>query len=743
MLRLGLASLRRYKARYVTTVLAVVLGVVFVTGTMVFSDTLESSFESTVMGSAENLDAVVHSESDGLRDHEPVAAAVLEDIRELAEVEAASGMLVGRAAVLDDQGRALGFAAPAAVSLGEVARLEAAKGRLPQADDEAALAESLAEFMDVEIGDTLSVVDPEAQSHDLSVVGMVDVGTETELSMSGTVVYTEDTARMLSGVAEGFHELGVLGAEGHTDAEVAAAVEEAAGAGVLIRTGEEFGAALAEAAGADVELLRVALLLFAVVSMFVAGIVIYNTFAILIAQRQRDLAMLRCLGSVRGQVFRAVLIEAAAVGKLVAGPVSKNLVHVFHLSESARKASPADPDRVPERVAVLGAGVMGGGIAQLCAYRELSVRLKDIQPAAIGQGLRHARGLFDRQVRRGRMERRDAEQAMGRISPTLDYSGFRTVDVVIEAIVEDLAIKERVLREVEEHVGDECVLASNTSSIPVSRLQMGLRRPERVCGMHFFNPVHRMPLVEVVRGEQTSDATLARVFALARNLGKTPIIVNDGAGFLVNRILAPYLNEAGWLIAEGAEIEHVDRALVEFGMPMGPLRLLDEVGFDVAAHVARVMHEAFGARMRPAQPLEALARTGRSGRKGGAGFYRYENGKEKSADESIYRELGEAAAAERRVFSPLEVVDRAMLAMVNEAAHALEDGIVADGGTVDLGMIMGTGFPPFRGGLLRWADDRGPAKVLERLEALAAEHGERFEPAPLLRARVEAGAGFY
>lgn len=434
--------------------------------------------------------------------------------------------------------------------------------------------------------------------------------------------------------------------------------------------------------------------------------------------------------------------EAEALGRLIATDVSKNLIHVFDLSNAARKAATAT-GKVPERIAVVGAGLMGGAIAQLAAYRGLHVRLKDIREDALGQGLRHARELFDGLVRRGRLSRKDADFAMNRIAPTLEYAGFGTAELVLEAVVERQDIKEQVLREVESRVGPDCILASNTSSLSITGLQAALQRPERFCGLHFFNPAHRMPLVEVIRGDRTSDEAVAGAFALARRLEKTALIVNDGPGFLVNRILAPYLNEAGWLLADGASIEEVDRALLGFGMPMGPFRLLDEIGLDVARHAGAVMHEAFGDRMRPAPVLSALEAASRPGRKGGVGFYRYRDGKERGVDPSVYDELGDAVPPARRSFGAEEIVDRLILVMINEAARALEDGIVADAGAVDLGMIMGTGFPPFRGGLLRYADARGVGRILERLEALAGELGARYEAANGLRERAAAGRGFY
>lgn len=331
---------------------------------------------------------------------------------------------------------------------------------------------------------------------------------------------------------------------------------------------------------------------------------------------------------------------------------------------------------------------------------------------------------------------------MNRISPTLDYSGFGVVDLVIEAVVERMDVKKQVLREVEAEVGEDAILATNTSALSVTEMQHALARPEKFCGMHFFNPVHRMPLVEIVRGAATSDETVATVFALSKRLGKVPVVVNDGPGFLVNRLLAPYLNEAGWLLAEGASIEAIDRALLDFGMPMGPLRLLDEVGLDVSRHAASVLYEAFGDRMLPAPPLVKLGETARLGKKGGRGFYRYQ-GKDEEVDTEIYSELGDTVPGERVQIPSSVIQERAILVMVNEAARALEDGIVSSPGEVDLAMVMGTGFPPFRGGLLRYADSIGLGSIVETLERHARERGPRFQPAPLLLERARAGQGFY
>lgn len=439
---------------------------------------------------------------------------------------------------------------------------------------------------------------------------------------------------------------------------------------------------------------------------------------------------------------RAFDIEARALGQLIATPVSKNLVHVFELMDAAKKASPPGA-RPIARAGVVGAGVMGGGIAQLLAAHEIDVRMKDIRADAITQGLRHARERFESAVRRGRMPRQDIERRMNRIAPTLEYSGFGGLELVVEAVIERMDVKQRVLREVESRVKPGCVLASNTSSLSITAMQAALERPADFCGMHFFNPVHRMPLVEVIRGAQTSDEAIATTFGLALTLGKTPVIVNDGPGFLVNRILAPYLNEAVWLLAEGASINEIDDALLDFGMPMGPFRLLDEIGLDVASHVAQVMYEAFGERMRPAPPLAALSGTDLLGKKGGRGFYSYAGEKQTGPNHDLPSKLGIAASAEREDIARDVIRARTVLVMVNEAARILDDGIVRGPGDVDLGMITGTGFPPFRGGLLRHADSMGITTVLSRLEAFTRAHGQRFEPAPMLRELAANGRGFY
>lgn len=439
-------------------------------------------------------------------------------------------------------------------------------------------------------------------------------------------------------------------------------------------------------------------------------------------------------------------LEARAAGELIASPVSKNLIHVFNLREDARKGSQVlskAPAATVRSIGVVGAGVMGGGIAQLAAHRGIDARIKDIRHAAITGALRHARSLFDGLVRRKRLKRREADQRMDRISGGLDWAGFATVDLVVEAVVERMEVKRSVLAELEGVTTAECVLTSNTSTLSIDGMAEALARRDRFCGMHFFNPVHKMPLVEIIRGRRTADRTVSTVYALAVELGKVPVVVKDGPGFLVNRVLGPYLNEACYLLAEGASIEAIDDAALEFGMPMGPIRLIDEIGIDVAGHAGAVLHEAFGERMAPAPPLQKLGETGRLGRKGGSGFYRYEKDRDAGPDPTIYSLLAPSVPSERKPTDRKEIRARLVLSMMNEAALVLEDGIVDRAAAVDLAMIMGTGFPPFRGGLLRYADHVHPRVLVERLQGYRETLGVRFEPAPLLIRLAREGRTFY
>lgn len=436
----------------------------------------------------------------------------------------------------------------------------------------------------------------------------------------------------------------------------------------------------------------------------------------------------------------ALSVEAEALGQVAATDVCRNLVRLFRGGRAANRTfAPeiAARQREVKKVAVLGAGVMGGGIAELAAAHDLPVILKDIDREALDLGLRHASELLQKAGKRGIIAPEEVGLKFALVHGTLSYEQFGDVDVVIEAVVERLRVKQQVLRDVEAELPAHAVFATNTSSLSVTELSRAAARPDRVVGLHFFNPVHRMPLVEIVRGESSSDAALATVFGLAQRLGKTPVLVADRPGFLVNRLLAPYLNEVGFLLEDGADVVRIDRTLKEFGLPMGPCRLLDEVGFDVAAHVAKEMARAFGDRMRPSAALETLTGLGRLGKKNGRGFYTY-SGREERVDREVGRAFGSRGGGAR----PEEIIDRCLLISVNEAMYALEEGVVAGPGDVDLAMVLGTGFPPFRGGPLAWAESRGARSVRDRLLELRDRHGDRFAPAPGLERLADADGSF-
>jgi 3-hydroxyacyl-CoA dehydrogenase/enoyl-CoA hydratase/3-hydroxybutyryl-CoA epimerase len=338
------------------------------------------------------------------------------------------------------------------------------------------------------------------------------------------------------------------------------------------------------------------------------------------------------------------------------------------------------------------------------------------------------------------MTRGEMQRKLARITSTIDWSGFQRCDLVVEAVVENVDIKRQVLSEFEAIAGPNAVFATNTSTIPITDIAAQARRPENVVGMHFFNPVDRMPLVEVIRGAKTSDTAMVTVANFARKLGKTVVYCNDGPGFVVNRILGPYMNESGFLLEEGNTIESIDKAMVDFGMPMGPMALLDEVGIDVAAKVAKILGAAFGDRMEPSHVVDTLYADGRFGKKNGKGLYLYEAGKRKDPDPSVYKLLN---IKSMHPADAQAVVERMIFAMVNEAAMILDEKIVASAAELDLAMIMGTGFPPFRGGLLRYADKLGLPYILARLDDLAQKHGKRFLATAALRKLAERDGKFY
>lgn len=430
---------------------------------------------------------------------------------------------------------------------------------------------------------------------------------------------------------------------------------------------------------------------------------------------------------------KALELEAQAFGHLVVGDVCKNLIKVFYLTERYRKWLPpqcADlTPRVIKKCAVLGAGVMGGGIAQILSYYDMDVRVKDINYDALAKGLQAAAKVFNQVVKRKKMKPSLAAAKMLRIGTTLNFTGFAGCDCVIEAVVENMDVKKKVFSECSQNVAADSLIFTNTSALSVNEMAQAVNNPSRFMGFHFFNPVHRMPLVELVYGQETSWQTIADALALVRRLGKTPILVKDSPGFLINRILLAYINEAGFLLQEGVPVSVIDQVMTDFGMPVGPLALSDEVGLDVGIKVLHILHQGLGERFKPAEIFVKVFEKKLLGKKSGAGFYMHQSGG-RAPNKSI-----EALCVSKSVSSTQhkELKERLLLVMINEAARCLADGIVDQPGTVDVGMILGTGFPPFRAGLLHFADQYGISNIVDALNFFKERLGaDRFTPADYL-----------
>jgi len=435
--------------------------------------------------------------------------------------------------------------------------------------------------------------------------------------------------------------------------------------------------------------------------------------------------------------------EAKALGELLVTDESKNLVKVYYMMESVKKQNGTqntDVKTLPvNKSAVLGAGVMGGGIAQLFAGRDIVSRVKDINYDAVGKAYQQAASVLKGKVKRRRITKLEMSQILQKITGTVDYSGFNSVDFVVEAIVEDLEIKKKVFAELEENIREDTVVVTNTSSLLVNDMAVAFKNPERFVGMHFFNPVHMMPLVEVIRGKDSTDEAVATTFQLAKALGKTPVVVSDGPGFLVNRLLVPYMVEAVSLLEEGHGIQKIDKAMLNFGMPMGPIELFDEVGIDVAFKVAKILSQSMGDRMAESDIFENMVNDGKFGKKSKVGFYKYE-GKKKIYDSSIESYI---SVKNKTTLSEEELVQRMVYPMINEAARCLDEKIVTRPQDVDLGMIFGTGFAPFRGGLLNYANSEGIEKINSTLEKFAQEYGTRFQQSDALQKMAKEKKNFY
>jgi 3-hydroxyacyl-CoA dehydrogenase/enoyl-CoA hydratase/3-hydroxybutyryl-CoA epimerase len=438
--------------------------------------------------------------------------------------------------------------------------------------------------------------------------------------------------------------------------------------------------------------------------------------------------------------------EARLFGQMAVTPQSRELIFLFFATSSLKKDSGvtghAPAPREVRRIAVLGSGFMGAGIAAVTAMQGLAVRFKDVDHARVAKGLKAVYDVLYDRLRKRQITRTQFDDQMALVGGTIDYTGFRNVDVTIEAVFEDLALKHRVLREAEAELPPRAVYASNTSSIPISRIAEASRRPERVLGMHFFSPVHKMPLLEIIVTPITAPEVTVTAVALGKQLGKHVIVVNDGPGFYTTRIVAAYLNEAGRLLDEGAAIEAIDRALLDFGFPVGPITLLDEVGIDVGGKIAGVLADAFGERFASSESMQRVIAAGRTGRKGGKGFYAYgKDGRKGGVDQSIYGFLPTGTA--RADVHPEEIQDRTVLAMVNEAVRCLEEGVLRSPRDGDVGAVFGLGFPPFRGGPFRYVDAESAEMIIRRLEQLNARFAPRFVPAGLLLEMAERRRRFY
>lgn len=437
-------------------------------------------------------------------------------------------------------------------------------------------------------------------------------------------------------------------------------------------------------------------------------------------------------------------MEAALFAELAVGDVSRELVRIFFATNALKKdlgvADPPEP-RPVRSLGIVGAGFMGSGIGGTAvAQARVDVRFRDTELESVAAGLEAARRILDHRKRRRRIDPYEHRRLTALLSGGTGWEGFGRADLVVEAVFEDLDVKREVFRDLERVVGDECLLASNTSTIPIGRIAEAARRPERVLGMHFFSPVEKMPLLEVIVTDRTAPWATVTAVTFGRRMGKTVVVVQDQPGFWVNRILAPYMNEAGRLVVEGVEVERIDGLMEAFGFPMGPLTVLDQVGLDVGVKASRVLHEAYGERLAPVAGLERLVDEGRKGKKSGRGFYRYANGKKRGVDASVYTLLDRSTS--RRIGDE-EIEARLVYAMLNEAARALDDGVVRTARDGDIAAIFGIGYPPFRGGPLRYLDRLGVRSAVDTLKSLRDAHGDRFAPAPLLERLAEENARLY
>ncbi|APJ03069.1 3-hydroxyacyl-CoA dehydrogenase NAD-binding domain-containing protein [Silvanigrella aquatica] len=450
-------------------------------------------------------------------------------------------------------------------------------------------------------------------------------------------------------------------------------------------------------------------------------------------------ALQSVMNGVEMSLEKGLELEAKLFGELVVTEESRSLVHIFNIMTAAKK-NPY-PKNVQENaqnkyvnflemgdssVGVLGAGLMGSGIATVLAEKNIRSVMIDKESMGLQRGLKSVSSYFEDRFKKKRIKWFERDSKIYRVSPAMDFSALKTSSLIIEAVFEDLKIKHDVLKKCESMIPhSDFIFATNTSSLPISKIAEPAKKPENVVGMHFFSPVPKMPLVEIITTEKTSPEAVSAVFDLATIMGKQIIVVNDGPGFYTTRILAFQIAEALNILAEGAYIEHVDSAMEKFGMPVGPITLLDEVGIDVGEHIIKVLNSAFADRLKVPKEIDSISHEGRKGRKNNKGFYIYSNGKKDKPDSSIYKNFSQ----ERKNFDLKEIADRCMYVFLNEAARCLDEKIIKSEDDGDLGAIFGLGFPPFLGGPFHYAKVLGKKNVKEKLTQLSAKHGKRFEPA--------------
>ncbi|TRY30989.1 fatty acid oxidation complex subunit alpha FadJ [Aliiglaciecola sp. M165] len=443
-------------------------------------------------------------------------------------------------------------------------------------------------------------------------------------------------------------------------------------------------------------------------------------------------------------IEKGMAVEARNFGQLVMTAESEQLRNIFFATTDMKKetgVTGVEPGQL-KKVGVLGGGLMGGGIAFVTATKAgLPARIKDIRSEGIANAMKYSYDLLIKKVNRRFMRKSEMQKQMALLTGSVDYSGFGDADVVIEAVFEDLGLKQKMVNDVETHCNENTIFASNTSSIPIGQIAENAARPGQVIGLHYFSPVDKMPLAEVIAHEKTSDQTISTTVELARKQGKTPIVVKDGAGFYVNRILAPYMNEAANVLLSGEPIEHIDKSLVKFGFPVGPVKLLDEVGIDVGTKIIPILMAQFGDRFKSADAFDKVLADDRKGKKNKRGFYDYSGKKPgKEVDESVYTLLGITPA---QGLSAAEIAERCVLMMLNEAAMCLHEGVIRNPRDGDIGAIFGIGFPPFLGGPFRYMDKLGAKHVVDRLNHYAALLGDKFTPASNLVEMAEKDKTFY